>query len=142
MLLDWAGSGVRGAAALVALERERQGGEDESDDAQRVEVLKQLAACAAAGAAAEGGDDDDGAHTLEGGVDDGGVVLERRARRGGLPARAAPREAVAAEEGERHVSHSAGLRVGVEDERADAGAEGAQDAARDGGAAAAHAEQH
>ena len=80
MLLDGTGGGMRGASALVSLEGEGQGGEDERDDAEGVEVLQKLAACSATSAAAKGGDDDDGAHALEGGVDDGWVVLERGAR--------------------------------------------------------------
>ena len=141
VLFDGSDGGAGVAHALRAFEGEGQGGEDERGDAEGVEVLEDLARGAAARAAAEGGDDHDGAHAVEGGVEDGGRVLEGRARRGGLAARAAPREPVAAEEQEGDVAVSAGLRVRVDRERADAGAVGAEDAAEHGGAGAADAQK-
>lgn len=138
---DGAGGGLGGADAVLALERERGRREEERDDAERVEVLEQFAGGAAAGTAAEGGDEDGGAHAFERGVDEGGVVLEGRARRGGLPAGAASGETVPAEQHEGEVAGGAGLGVRVEDERADAGPVGAQDPARHPGSGAADADE-
>ena len=141
VLLDGADRRAGGADALAALEGEGQRGEDERGDAHGVEVLEDLARGAAARAAAERRHDHDGAHAVEGRVEDGGRVLEGGARGGGLPARAASGQPVAAEEQEGDVAASAGLRVRVDRERADVGAVGADDAADHGGSGAADAQK-
>ena len=130
-----------GAFAVCALEGEGQRGEDERGDAHGVEVLEDLACGAAACAAAEGSHDYDGAHAVKGCVKNGGRILEGCARGGGLSARAASGEPVAAEEQERKVAVAAGLGVGVYGERADAWAVCAQDAAEHGGTGAAYSEK-
>ena len=91
-------------------------------------MLEQLSRGAPARSPTERRDDNRCSNAFEGGVEQVWIVLERGTCGRGLSAGPATGEAVSAQQHEREITGCPGLGIGVQHERPDAGAVGAENA--------------